>query len=822
MNRFITYIKLISEKNVDARKTLLSAMSLLSLIIPISVMSQEGFKISHGDTIYNLSNHVILLDKEGIYGCDEAFTNPSDAFRMVNYIKDTATILVAPSVYWLDDPDDPTVRIDAGGTPFAVRLACDTLRIIGLSDDPRDIVFAVDRGQTQGATGNFTMFEFSGSSLETQNVTFGNYCNADLEYPRNPALNRKKRKNAIVQAQIGICRHTDRLFADNCRFISRLNLCPFIGARRSLYRNCYFECTDDALSGSAVYLDCRFTFFSSKPFYSTAETGAVFLNCDITCLGSGKQYFTKVPGLVTVINTRFHSEHPIEIAWTRDASDIICRQSGISLNGRSIIIDASRPELGPGLEESALMDAYRFDFNGKEYYNLPNLLNGNDGWDPTGLNGVVALAEETTGKKFTGLPVAIRMETDKDELKAQKDTAIFKSTTLLWGGYPVGNVTETVMGSDNTKPIAQNVTLRHSTPSGLSAQKSIKILPFLKDAPKFRKKPVIRYNRRLKQFEVRYSLKGKGKDTSKILWGRVEADADGNKHVNLIRQGKGKDYRQYVAKAPDLGCGLVAMVIPEYSDSKTGEARVATPVKVLEERQVTEFPESRVNTDFKDVPVVRRSPGTPGIWCFDIYKPLDTHSVEWPVAKGPGWEYGKGYDASTGTGLIQNQKGARLSYVPVRESCKDMTAKLTVEPAKSGGQGFGSATSQYMDICVKFNPVSLDGYALRIERTPDHDRAVRFYLIKYRNGLTSVIDEGTISNCFRTPCTINVGITDGILSADASTEAPETKPCCDVTLPEVHLSAHVEDNGQTGFCIQHTGSTGPSSSMIKDVCIEWK
>ena len=120
------------------------------------------------------------------------------------------------------------------------------------------------------------MLHFKGHSLTAENMTFGNYCNVDLIYPRNPSLNRPKRRNAIVQAQVGICENTDRLFARNCRFISRLNLCPLSGARRSLYKDCYFECTDDALSGSAVYLDCRFTFFSGKPFYSTASTGAIF------------------------------------------------------------------------------------------------------------------------------------------------------------------------------------------------------------------------------------------------------------------------------------------------------------------------------------------------------------------------------------------------------------------------------------------------------------------------------------------------------------------------------------------------------------------
>ena len=117
------------------------------------------------------------------------------------------TLLVAPWVYWLDDPDDPGIRRDASnsnGVPYGVEVKCDTLKIIGLAADPANVVFAVNRGQTQGALGNFTMMHFIGASLELENMTFGNYCNVDLEYPLRPELNRTKRRDAIVQAQIGL------------------------------------------------------------------------------------------------------------------------------------------------------------------------------------------------------------------------------------------------------------------------------------------------------------------------------------------------------------------------------------------------------------------------------------------------------------------------------------------------------------------------------------------------------------------------------------------------------------------------------------------
>ena len=143
------------------------------------------------------------------------------------------TIRISPSVYWLDDPDDTAVRNPAPGsnTPFGMELTLSHLRLIGLSDNPEDVVIACNRGQTQGANGNFTMLHLMGDDIQAENLTFGNYCNVDLIYPRDPSLNRKRREDAIVQAQLAIC-EGDRIVARNCRFISRLNLCPFAGAKR--------------------------------------------------------------------------------------------------------------------------------------------------------------------------------------------------------------------------------------------------------------------------------------------------------------------------------------------------------------------------------------------------------------------------------------------------------------------------------------------------------------------------------------------------------------------------------------------------------------
>ncbi len=360
-----------------------------------------------------------------------------------------------------------------------------------------------------------------------------------------------------------------------------------------------------------------------------------------------------------------------------------------------------------------------------------------------------------------------------------------------------------------------------STSDGLTAQISFKVEPKLLKAPKFRKKPAIIFDDTSKSFRVDYSLTGKGVDSSSITWCRV-INEDGTPVVVPLQESAAPEGRNYIAKAGDFGFGIVAIVYPYYKDSRTGMPEASQIFEIVDPTQVEAIPESKLSTDFSNLAIWKSTPGIPGAWSFDVFKPADTSHVEWEATDGPGWYYGKGFDASTGVGLVQSEKGARLSYIPARDVCKDMEISLIAEPAKSAGQGFGSATTQYMDICVKFDPINLNGYALRIERTPDHDHAVSFSLVEYNDGTTTRISQPVISNCYRNPCHISVGIKNGILHASAYTDAPsQDRKCCDEVVEKVELSAPVAESTNSGFCIQHTGSTGASSTLIRDLNINW-
>lgn len=526
----------------------------------------------------------IAADVHNIYVNAEKKSNAKEfRFRTVNEAlmcaqanngKDTlwTNIYIEPSVYWIDNPDDDEVRRPLPGdyAPFGMKLKLDKVRLIGMGAKADDVVLAVNRGQTQGADGNYTMFHFEGSDIEAEGITFGNYCNVDLVYEKNPSMNRSRRKEAIVQAQIAIC-HGDRYKLTNCRFISRLNLCPFVGAPHTDFVNCYFECTDDALCGTGTYWNCRFTFFSSKPFYTTSGRGATLYDCDIHCLTKGTQYFNKVSGPVQVHRCRFTSEDPqLKIEWTkRPSPNDYCVMTECTLNGRPLEVPT-----------------------------------------PT----------EPLARMVPALPIAVQSE---------------------------------------------------------------------------------------------------------------------------VREGQ---------------------------------------------------------------------------WTMDCYKPADTRDYDWTVDNSKSaWGYAEGVDGAEGEwGLVQIQKGARLMLTADKnvEPTDRQMCRVELCPCKSGGQGFGSATGQYMDICIKFDTRSLTGYGLRFRRSPEYDHAVEVLLVEYANGDIQEITKAERCDLYKKGCVVTLNADGNILTATIERTA-------DGKTETQRLETEMEHvNGFAGFHLQHTGSTGASATVIKSIYIK--
>lgn len=785
----------------------------------------------------------------------------------------TISIYIAPGVYWIDDPDDPEIRRPLPGDhiPYGMKLKVSNLRLIGLSGKPEEVVVASNRGQTQGAVGNFTMFHFEGDDIHTENITFGNYCNVDLIYSLEPSLNRVKRSETIAQAQLIICQG-DRIVARNCHFISRLNSCPFAGAKRAWFDNCYFECTDDALCGTGVYHNCRFTFFSSKPFYSTQGTGAVFLNCDIHSLTQGRQYLVKAGSPVSMIDCRWTSEAPeLYIGWTQDPTDDLrSYQHHLTLNGKPLLIDGNRPWLTVDMAGKTVLDAYRLQMPNKKtkrdsiVYNLYNLLRGDDDWDPATQKALIRKICLHSKKPYHAtVERAIRLELShrKAEIETDVDSLHIRAYSLRMGSpkdlskqtlcprvrwslaaqdsayvslhtNPDGSCT--IKGKNNGEE-TRTVLLYAHHEEGLEAACVLTVKPRTLKAPAFINLPRMRLsatNESSQYIEVDYLLDLEGRtDQSLITWYRC-TDSTGKDAIPVVVSRFNVPERRYTLSSADNGYYLKASVAPKHLRSFVGEAQSVvtdTPLRIVQANENGVHDTEPVvckqllHTDFRNFPTEYQPQIISGFWTADAFKPEDTSEFDWTPRPVSSWAYGKGMDgAAAQIGLLQTQRGARLLYTPVEDAYGDMELTLIVDPCKTAGQGFGSATGQYMDIYIKFNTRTLTGYALRIIRTTKHDRAVDFLLMRYEKGVATALTSPVSAICYRTGCEIRLATRGKRLIASARTSIALPDPYKDDLRKEVELEAEIDNNTFGGIGIQHTGSVGAGATLLRCLTVKWE
>ena len=742
-------------------------------------------------------------------------------------------VLIAPYVYWADNPDSPEVKTGKDGRePFGMVINCHNLHLIGLTDKPQNVILASMRGQTQGAVGNFTMFLFIGDGLQVHNLTMGNYCNVDLYYPLKPELSRNRRSDAITQAHVAYCRG-DRVVARNVRFISRLNMNPLNGAKRILFDHCHMECTDDALTGNGVFLGCTIHLYGQKPFYTTHRCGAVFLDCDFNVMGNNREMvFCKAPGVLSLIDCRYHTTDSTYVGWTNYPEPWMrCYQSRFTLNGKPYVVGGEMPENTVNIDGMALLSAFKqtegctkCTENVKSVYNVYNLLRGDDGWNPT--NQPLCCSKD--------MPTALVCDKRRLELQTGGDSAIVTVKAMRHGGYPMSADTifwrvdkgsEDMVGieplgggrfllvpTNNTDENAV-FSVTFLTKENLQSAVAITVKPKKLVPPSMPKLSILKCNNDSLTLNWRLQRNNE-RDESQIVWYRAK-DKHGKDAVPVSVSHQKPQY-YYKLTAADNGYYIGASVSPKTHRTDLGEAVYISTSKA--QRIETESISS-VQTDFSDFPCQWQPEIIPGFWTVDGFKPQDTAEFPWIFSSDKNmWAYAKGFNGAVGWGLVQAQRGARLMYTPLDGTYGDMSLVLNVDPTKTAGQGFGSATGQYMDVCIKFDTRTLTGYALRIIRTTKHAKAVDFYLVEYKDGVTKPISKPISSGCYRTGCTIRLSAVDNRLTAQVETATPLP----DSPLPTVvDLSADIAPNTFGGVAIQHTGSCGESTTMLHSLQVEY-
>jgi hypothetical protein len=764
-------------------------------------------------------------------------TNGTEAEPMVLYI--------APWVYWIDDPDDPAIRLpkETGGTPFGLEIKCSWLKFHGLSDNPRDVVLASNRGQTMGAKGNFTMLLITGDGTSTENLTFGNYCNIDLEYPLNPGLNRPKRGSAIVQAQLAFT-YGDKIFARNTHFVSRLNLCPFVGGQRTLFDHCHFESTDDALASTAVYLNSSFDLYSSKPFYHTIGTGAVLLNCTIRSFTIGEQYWSKSRGQLAAIDCRMETSTATYWGW-RDKPDPEARYYDYhnSINGKQVVIGMQHPHATVEMSGKSLLDAYRFTCNGEVIYNVYNLLRGDDDWDPLGQKERVLAAEKINHKSYTNLPTQLVVSPSRDSIETGRETLLLKATVNKFGNYELENqqVTWSIAKKDNslarlealpdgscrviptnTTEEIQSLVVRATTTSGLEGAALVYLLPEMMEAPPFRALPTLEINAD-GTISVGYALDMPFTDQSLVSWYRCR-DAAGSDPVEVAVSRMNVPHLHYKLSAGDIGWHLMAKVEPKHSRCLPGKPeRAVTRSPIQSSHLKGDSRKMRVN--LKNMSTRYQPEVKQGFFTLDCFAPEDTRAFDMVATnEGDPWYYGNGVEgAATDTGLVQANKGARLRYTPVGDTFHDMKISFTAVPAKTAGQGFSSARQQYMDVCIKFDTKGLNGYALRLIRTTKYSDAIDFVLMRYEGGIATPISDPVSSDCYRPDCHILLEVKGNRFRVQAeNSKNHHIVPDRPGVVQTVLMEAEITPEPWGGFGFQHTGTVGSGATLIKDLQVEWR
>jgi hypothetical protein len=677
------------------------------------------------------------------------------------------------------------------------------------------------------------MFRFSGNGTSSENLTFGNYCNVDLLFPLKPSLGRAKRATAIVQAQLIHC-NGDKILARNTWFISRLNLCPFAGAKRVLFDRCHFESTDDALCSTGLYVNSVFDFYSSKPFYNTRGTGAVLLNCDVRSMSGSSQYFTKAGGQVTVVDSRFTGDPGAYWGW----QEVVPKESrnyqhNVRLNGKPLLIGSRDAASTVQLADKDLLNAYRFMHADTVVYNTYNLLRGDDDWDPMGIKALVIAAEKKKQTNYAAIPVQLIVSSTGPVAETKKNNVNLTAKLFRFGNYAVpaqkiswsveekdkalvklvpggDGVTCTVLptnGADN----GRDVVITASTASGLQGASVINILPQIEAAPMFKSKPSLSITGG--KLQLAYLLNSNIADASDITWYR-SADPEGDNAIE-VAVSRQLPMKEYALSVGDIGYWIKAVI-----KAKTVRSQQGPPVSVVLNNPISANDVKRglspLKTDFSNQSLRNQPRIIPGFFSFmpaAIGEPDPANRAD---STKDAWHFGPGAEGAAGMEGLLQVRHARMTYTPVGENFTDMRFKLVVSPYKTAGQGF-SVAPLYMDVLVKMDASKMTGYALRFIRTTKYGNAVDCILMKYTGGDAVPISDPVTTSAYRTPCTITISVTGTTLHASVQSASPGAVAQPGVQ-PAVSLKASITPNNFGGFGIEYHGG---SPTMINNIVVKW-
>ena len=708
-------------------------------------------------------------------------------------------ISIMPGVY----------RLHGDESKNGLSITKDYLTFVGLSDDPNDVVIADNRGNNQGASGNYNSATVVSNctGLTLKNISIYNYCNVDVPYAKDPSQALTKRSDLETQA-FAYFGGGDKHFYDNCQFISILDTFEN-DVKRGYYKNCYIQGTNDFImgwGGIQVLDGCTINSLSNH----VVGGGEKFLFKDCTFQlnkpeGTLPTYLCKGWANITLLNCQIPTDKGT-YQWTP------------SLPGQYTFQYRNLTD-STGAKANIVDDSCAIELTDEQAdaYNLWNVLRGDDDWDPANCR----TQYENKGSE------PMRVVTN-DAITVKTGEASGTITASVYPARANQNVTFTAEGDvtieqngNKCTVTANNHTLNPTTAivtatasNGIKNKTVVTVEPKIEDAPTFTKEPTVNISNGAINVDYALDLGVASNDTSLITWYRCD-DAEGNGAIAIADSKMDTPTKSYTLCEGDIGKYIKMVIAPDSELSKVGDA-----VTVMYPNPITadDVTSANIDTNFQSVPThppfittdVLNSVLEDGV---TPYRTLLEKSIpgtvkgKWNFIGDWYYNYGSGTYASNVKGAITGTRYCRAIYAQPTNDYGDMSAVVDLTPEKTAGQGFGSA-GQYEELLIKFDPDTQTGCGIHYMRSKSMTNTIEFQLMEYKDGVgTPIGDMQYIQAGFRDRCRITLDLTGTTLTANVSSQYVDALTGEGVT-PITLTGTITNVTNFGGFEIYHQGSTG--------------
>ncbi|MDR2867768.1 MAG: hypothetical protein LBV55_03830 [Acholeplasmatales bacterium] len=726
-------------------------------------------------------------------------------------LEDGSTVYISPGVYWTDDYKDPT----PANTPEHPQLVGITFKqqnisFIGVTKVASDVVIAGNRGHTLGSRGNWSVIGLS-SGFKAENITFGNYCNFDLVYERDPMQNVEKRSSNLVQAQT-ICGNGDRYCFINCSFVGFLNLMADFEPKRAYFKDCTFQLTNNAIANGAtnVFENCVFNIYGTYLSNHGSSDICAFFGCSF--VNQDKRfktlYFSKSGGAWALIDVDFNGGYK-NIEWEfAPTGKNINYLHNVTLNKKEVHVSKSNPFISTILNANTLV-AYK---NNKEYNSL-NLLAGEDNWNPNNIvSNVIYPYKSIFEVNYEGNCIEIKAVITRNN--NEKFNFIYDINLLEEVAKTNSSITLKQLHNFLLKPVSIPI---EAISNNIVMSTSVIVSPSSSFVPTFLKPPVIKYKANFLILSYKLS-NSKLVDASNITWYRSKTNKLDD--ATVVASSKVTSAQAYRLSMADVNYYIIASISPKYEHHKNGELQEVYYNNLISASQVGKL----IDPDFSTIEIFKTTDYQDNNWYMKVAKmpesfeidELDVHEDAFTYKQGTSYAHLGVY------GLIATSQFGHLFYY--KKYARDMKLVLNLLPNKTGSQGFGAAP-QYLDVFFKYDFESKCGYALRIKRITANvaaDKSVQCSLIKLVNNKSILISQRQLTSAFVGNCTITIETKSHLVKATLTSDKKQTDVQKDLKLlTKIEFSTSIAENSFGSCGLYFAGTTGANSILVKNFKISY-